>query len=63
MDKWMVPNLAGLEIKPETLKLIAAIDEFKGAWRHWSHCAGTAYLAEFKDILENANKVTLRLDP
>jgi hypothetical protein len=33
MDKWMVPNLAGLEIKPETLKLIAAIDEFKGAWR------------------------------
>jgi Fic family protein len=33
MDKWMLPNLARLEIRPETLKLIAAIDEFKGAWR------------------------------
>ena len=33
MDKWMLPKLAHFEIKPETLKLIAAIDEFKGAWR------------------------------
>ena len=28
----MLPKLSHLEIKPETLKLIAAIDEFKGAW-------------------------------
>ena len=33
MDKWMMPDLTSLEIRPETLKLIAAIDEFKGAWR------------------------------
>jgi Fic family protein len=33
MGKWMLPKLAHFEIKPETLKLIAAIDEFKGAWR------------------------------
>jgi Fic family protein len=33
MGKWMLPKLAHFEIKLETLKLIAAIDEFKGAWR------------------------------
>ena len=33
MGKWMLPKLTHFEIKPETLKLIAAIDEFKGAWR------------------------------
>jgi Fic family protein len=27
------PHIAGLKIMPETLKLIAAIDEFKGVWR------------------------------
>jgi Fic family protein len=29
----VAPNLTGLEIRPETLQRIAAIDEFKGAWR------------------------------
>ena len=33
MGKRMLPQLTHFEITPETLKLIAAIDEFKGAWR------------------------------